>query len=360
MVKELDVDLPPFFCPVDPVVHPDTDLVERRSGEWASSVGLVCDDAELERWLSSTSADFYGGMVPHACTDGFQLAADWVYWGFYFDDAHCDEGSNATSPHRIVPVAARLLRMLDSGDERLCAGNRYLLGLCDLARRYQKLATPTQYDRWVTAQRRWLFGVVQQITRRSTGVSPRLDDYLVTRLHEAGGPPTQSMFEVANNAEVPGAEMDSPPVRAMTELFWMVASLDNDLVSRYREVLEQHDRYNAVDVLARERSLSEQDATVELIKLRDRMMVLLLRLRDELTPTASEPLRVYLTTLVHGIRSNVDWSLRTPRYAALRPSEEFPDGVRVRLRSTCTDTPTDMNPEPPPLPSIAWWWTQAS
>jgi hypothetical protein len=361
MAEEIVVEVHPFFCPIDPATHPDEDLVAQRSGEWASAVGLVADEAELRRWLSSTSADFYGGMVPHADTDGYQLATDWVYWGFYFDDAHCDQGTNLTSPHRVVPVAARLLRMLDSGDERLCAGNRYLLGLCDLARRYQKFATPTQYDRWVTAQRRWLFGVVQQTTRRAAGMVPTLDDYLLTRLHEAGGPPTQSMFEVANRAEIPGSEMDSPPVRAITEAFWMIASLDNDLVSRHREVLEQQDRYNAVDIIARELSLPEEAATVELVRLRDRIMLLFLALRNQLAATASLPLRTYLDTLGHGIRANIDWSLRTPRYEWLRP-KDGPSGaeVRLRYRGTCTDTPSDARLAAPPLASVAWWWSQLS
>jgi len=359
MTEELQIDVPAFFCPIDPVAHPDTDLVARQSGEWAQRVGLVHDDEELRRWLRSTSAEFYGGMVPEATTEYYQVAADWVYWGFFFDDAHCDEGDEARAPHRIVSLAARLLRILDSGDERLCAGNRYLLGLSDLAHRYQKLATPVQFERWVTAHRRWLFGVVQHVTCRALGAAPGLDEYLLMRLHDAGGPPTQAMFEFANDAEIPGGEMDSPPVRAITELFWMVASLDNDRVSRYREVLEQRDRYNAVDVIAHERAVSESAAMAEMIELRDRMMVLLLRMRDDLARTGSEPLRRYLTTLGHGIRSNIDWSLRTPRYSALGRTDQYPNGVRLRLRSGCTETPADARREPPPIPSIAWWWAQA-
>lgn len=358
MPAALEVEIPPFFCPIDTIHHPDEAKVARQSGVWASDVGLVRDEAELARWHACTAADFYGGMVPDADTDRYQVATDWVYWGFYFDDGHCDVGGNATAPERIVSIAARLLRMLDSGDERLCVGNRYLIGLCDLARRYRALATPAQAERWVTAHRRWLFGVVQQISRRAAAIPPGLDEYLLTRLHEAGGPPTEAMFEFANDAEVPRQELDSPPVRAITELFWMIATFDNDLVSRYKEVLGQHDELNAVDVLARELDVTEREAIAELRRLRDRMMILFLRLREQLARRASAPLRIYLETLGRGIRSNIDWSLRTRRYAWVPPNDRFPEGTTIRLRSTCTDQPADADPAAPTLPSVAWWWTQ--
>jgi hypothetical protein len=360
MTDDFDVEVPPFFCPIDPVMHPDMDLVARRSGEWATSVGLVRDGTELTRWLASTSADFYGGMVPNADTDHYQAAADWVYWGFYFDDAHCDEGDNATLPNRFTLLMGRLQRMLETGDERLCGGDRYLLGLCDLAHRYQKLATPTQYERWLTAHRRWLFGVVQQITCRSLGRPLTLDDYLLIRLSDCGGLPTQAMFEFANTAEIPGREFDSPAVRAITELFCLIAALDNDRTSRYKEVRGQHGHYNAVDVLVHELSVPEPEAEATLIRLRDRMMVLLLRMREWLSRTASEPLGLYLEALGHGIRSNIDWSLRTPRYAVDASGDKRPDGARMRLRSHCTDRPTDSRPEPPPLSSVASWWSHLS
>jgi hypothetical protein len=375
MTKVYDIEIPAFFCPVDPVMHPDVELVERRSGEWATKVGLVRDATDLERWHACTAADFYGGMVPAAITDRFQIAADWVYWGFYFDDARCDEGGEgggegggvgggvggiAVTPHRLVPMVARLLRILDSCDERLCGGDRYLAGIRDLARRYQELATPTQYERWMTAHRRWLFGVVQQNVMRGAGGPACLDDYLLARLHDCGGAPTQAMFEFANGPEIPGAELDSPAVRAVTEVFWLVAALDNDRVSRYKEVLGQHDLYNTVDILVRTLGLSESDAIEVFLRWRDRLMLLFLRLREQLMRTASEPLRIYLDTLRHGIRSNIDWSLRTPRYATLYPSEDFPDGATIRLHGGCTDRPSDSNPEPLPAPSIAWWWTQLS
>jgi hypothetical protein len=120
--------------------------------------------------------------------------------------------------------------------------------------------------------------------------------------------------------------------------------------------VQQSANYNAVSVLAHDRSLSEREAEREIVGLRDRMMVLFLRTCDSLAAGASKPLLVYLKALRQGIRGNIDWSLRTPRYTRLRPSPAHPKGVQILLHTACVDVPADSSPEAPPLPSIAWWW----
>jgi terpene synthase-like protein len=352
------VEIAPFFCPIDPVMHPHVRDVEQASAEWAIQTGLCRTDAQLARWRGTHSADFYAGMVPQGIVEHLQVAADWVYWGFSFDDHRCDEGSNAIDPTRFVPVASRLLRVLESQDEALCGQDPYLIGLCDLARRYRKLGTAVQTRRWITAHHLWLFGVIQQNTHRAHGGPFSIDDYIATRLHDCGGPPTQAMYEFVNGAEVPGSEMDSPPVRAITELFWLIAGLDNDRVSRHKEILGQHDTYNLIDVIARRENRSEQDATQQMIAYRDRLMCLFLQLHDQLTKTASAPLRTYLNSLQHGIRSNIDWSLTVPRYNTLYAGDGVTQTAQITLTGCCMDQPTAESLDPLPWPSVAWWWAQ--
>ncbi|MBV9652359.1 MAG: hypothetical protein JO296_19780 [Pseudonocardiales bacterium] len=352
------VEIPPFFCPIDPVMHPHVRDVEQASTQWAIRTGLCRTDAQLARWQGTRSADFYAGMVPHGIVEHLQVAADWVYWGFSFDDHRCDEGSNATEPTRFVPVVARLLRVLESQDETLCDQDPYLLGLCDLARRYRQLGTAVQTRRWITAHHLWLFGVIQQNTHRAHGGPFNIDDYIATRLHDCGGPPTQSMYEFVNGSEVPGSEMNSPPVRAITELFWLIAALDNDRISRHKEILGQHDTYNLIDVIARCQNRCHRDATDQMIAYRDRLMRLFLLLRNQLTKTASAPLRTYLDSLGHGIRSNIDWSLTVPRYNTLYANDGTTQTATITLTGSCSDQPAADTLDPLPWPSVAWWWTQ--
>jgi Terpene synthase family 2, C-terminal metal binding len=352
------VEIAPFFCPIDPVMHPRVRDVEQASADWAMQIGLCQTEAQLARWRGTNSATFYAGMTPHGIVERLQVAVDWVYWGFSFDDHRCDEGSNAIDPTRFVPVASRLLRILETQDAALCGQDPYLLGLHDLARRYHELGTAVQARRWVVAHMLWLSGVIQQNTHRAHGGPTRVDDYIATRIHDCGGPPTQSMYEFVNGAEVPGSEMDSPPVRAITELFWLIAGLDNDRVSRHKEILGQHDSYNLVDIIARCQNRCEQDAAQQMIAYRDRLMCLFLRLRDQLAHGASAPLLTYLKSLEHGIRSNIDWSLTVPRYKTVYARDGVTQTAQITLASRCVEQPTDDCLEPLPWPSVAWWWTQ--
>jgi hypothetical protein len=353
-----EVEIAPFFCPIDPVMHPQVRDVEQASADWAMRMGLCQTEAQLTRWRGTNSATFYAGMTPQGIVERLQVAVDWVYWGFSFDDHRCDEGSNAIDPTRFVPVAARLLRILETQDAALCGQDPYLLGLHDLVRRYRGLGTAVQTRRWVVAHMLWLSGVIRQNTHRAHGGPTRVDDYIATRIHDCGGPPTQSMYEFVNGAEVPGSEMDSPPVRAITELFWLIAALDNDRVSRHKEILGQRDAYNLVDVIARCENRCEQDAAQQMIAYRDRLMCLFLRLRDHLAHGASAPLLSYIKSLEHGIRSNIDWSLTVPRYKTVYARDGVTQTAQITLASRCVEQPTDDCLEPLPWPSVAWWWTQ--
>ena len=176
------------------------------------------------------------------------------------------------------------------------------------------------------------------------------------------------MYEFVNGLEVPGAEMDSPAVRAITEAFWMVAASDNDRVSRYKELLGQDDDYNLIDVVRRNLGCSFENAAAESIALRDRAMTLFMALRHRLSASASTPLRSYLTALCHGIRSNIDWSLRVPRYTRVADeahraawATSGPSGtgtIRIEFSGRCTADPSHGSLDPRSFPTIAWWWEQ--
>lgn len=352
------LELIPFFCPIAPVMHPRVEEVEARSIAWATAMGLCPDERQRTRLEATKAAHFYAGMIPEGSQDRLEIAAQWIYWGFAFDDAWCDEESASSRPDRLVHQAGRLLRTIETLDVRLAEYDPFLLALHDLALRYRARATPVQMRRWVEANRLWLFGVVQRNTHRAQGAQLGIDEYLAVRLHDCGGPPTQSMYEFVHGPEVPGYEMDSPPVRAITECMWMIAAWDNDRVSRHKELLAEKDDYNIIDVLQREHGWSVEEATEEAVSLRDRTMCLFLRLRDALMPGASAPLRAYLAALGHGIRNNIDWSLDVPRYGTIWTSGSPSVLARIELSASVIDEPLDASPDPPPYPSIAWWWEQ--
>ncbi|MDG9725516.1 terpene synthase family protein [Streptomyces sp. DH41] len=353
------VDPPPFYCPIESAIHPDAEEVERRALAWIDRSGLCRSEGERARYAGTRSADFYARFAPHADPDRLWIAACWVYWGFAFDDARCDEGPFSADPAAFATMAFSVQRALEVPGRLHCA-DPYAAAVHEIGELFRTAAGPVQNRRFQHAHRAWLTGVQWQIGNRATSRMPDLDDYLSMRLHAAGGGPTYAMLEIANNIDVPDREMDSPAVRALTEMAMMVASLDNDQHSHIREIRRRQTQQNIVSVLVAHHRYSPHQAVDEAIALRDAVLERFLGLRDRVLPRASAPLRHYLSDLGHGIRGNIEWALRAPRYHS-------PDGVAATSRaripaqtdtSHWTGTPRTSRQDPRRLPSIAWWWNE--
>lgn len=337
------IRLRPFYCPVDAAIHPDVARVEQRAIGWIDSIGLYDDEHERKRLLGTKSAEFYARLAPYAQEDGLQTAVRWVYWGFVFDDVRCDAGAYSGDPEAFLAMAGTVQRALEA-PWREVVDDRFAVSLQDIGRGMAECATPVQVRRFADAHRAWLYAVAWQIANRARGRMPGLDEYTTMRLHSAGGAPTIALLEIANGAEVPGAELDSPAVRALTEMAICVAGWDNDIYSHRKETSEDHTTQNLVNVLAHHRGLVPDDAVDHAVALRDRVMTRFLRLRERVAARpGSEALRAYLDCLGHAVRGNIDWAIEVPRYHGM-PHPGW------------AAEPTDASPEPLPIPAIAWWW----
>ncbi|GAB2737077.1 hypothetical protein GCM10027174_07630 [Salinifilum aidingensis] len=341
--------MPPFYCPIDPALHPDVDTIEKQAISWIDDIGMYEDATRRRHVIKSNSAEFFARFAPSGIAENVLLAAKWVYWGFAFDDVRCDNGPLSARPEEFVAVAGRVQRVLEAPHSLDAAEDPYLRALHDIGLAMRRQATPTQVRRFIDAHRAWLHGVAWQIGNQARGVRPPLNDYLAMRLGSSGGFPTMALLEIANGAEVPDGEMDHPAVRAASEAAVLTAGLDNDLHSYRREQRDRHADQNIITVLVENEGHSAEEALTEAVALRDRMMQVYLRLREQLLPDAGPELRTYLSCLGAGIRGNIDWGLRVPRYTAHDgPGESgHPGWARV---------PSDPDPTAPALPAISWWW----
>jgi hypothetical protein len=331
------------------------DDVERRALAWVDASGLCPDEASRAVAVASNSAEFYARFAPAADPERLWVAACWVYWGFVFDDARCDEGPFAADPAAFAALAGSVQRALEVPGP-LRTGDRYAAALHDLGEHMRACAGPVQCRRFHHAHRAWLGGVQWQIGNRAAGRMPDLDEYLAMRLHAAGGEPTYALLEIANGIDVPAAEMDSPAVLALTEMAMLVASLDNDRHSYARETGLGQTGQNIVTVLMAQDGLSPGRALREAIALRDAILDRFLALRAEILPRAGAALRRYLEDLGHGIRGNIEWGLRVPRYAGPVGAGSSPVRARVPAQLPWTPRPLRGGRDPRRLPSIAWWW----
>lgn len=340
---EVDVVPPPFFCPVPAAVHPALEQIEAAAVRWLDEAGLHRSAHERAKLVGTNSAEFYARFAPDGDLFGVLTAALWVYWGFAFDDSRCDSGPYSADAPAFLALAGPVQRALDVAEP---PDEPYGAALHDIVATMRTQVTGTVVRRFVDAHRHWLYCVAWQIGNRAAGRMPTLPEYLTMRLGSAGGPPTIALLEVANRIEVPSVEMDSPAVRALTEMTQVVAALDNDLHSYRREMTENHTDQNVITVLRHHEGFGLEAAMSTAVSLRDRIMLRLLELRDEVRPGASAELRVYLDGLGHSIRGNIDWAAGVPRYA---------DSGGPLHVTTC-DEPHATSRTPLPFPVVSWWW----
>ncbi|WP_078952432.1 terpene synthase family protein [Streptomyces sp. NRRL F-5755] len=357
--EQVRVVLPPRYCPLPSAVHPDAGRLNACAADWLNGYGLCRDGAQRVRMTGNDVGGFYGRIMPRAPGGRLQLAVDWCALMFAFDDQHCDEGPASLRAGDFAGFATRLLRVLEApgtvpGDDR----DPYLAAAGDLAARCRAEGTPVQVRRMVDGHRAWFLGVLWEFGCRLGDRTPSLDDYAHLRQHTAAGTATTSWTEIVDGAEIPGAAMDAPVVRALSELAFTTAAFDDDLFSYGKERwLAARDprparcRLNLVDILAAEHGLGLEAATAAAVDLCNRLTLRFVRLRDQVLPATQEPLRRYLGHLSHLIRGNLEWGLRAGRYT--NPDGRHPGAVRTTGSFTPVAPRADA---PPPIPSIAWWW----
>jgi hypothetical protein len=341
-LADVDVVPPPFFCPIPAAVHAAVGQVDEMAVRWLERIGLHRSEREWARLLGTNSAEFYARFAPDATPAGLLTAVMWVYWGFAFDDAWCDSGPISADPPAFLALAGQVQRALETAEP---PADPYAAALHEIAGRMRAQVTPTVFRRFAEAHRYWLSGVAWQIGNCAAKRVPAMNEYLTMRIGSAGGPPTIALLEVANGIEVPPREMDSPAVRALTDMTHLIAALDNDLHSYGKELAESPTCQNIVSVLRHHDGLGVTAALDAAVAIRDRAMLRFLELRDRVRTGASAPLRTFLDCLGHGIRGNLDWAAGVPRYLTGGP-----------LRVEITDEPCATDPGPLPYPTVSWWW----
>ncbi|MGW7432456.1 terpene synthase family protein [Streptomyces sp. NPDC054861] len=346
------VDFPPIYCPLESAVHPRVRAIEEQAERWVRDSGMCATDQEADWVVASHSTDFFARFAP-VCDDERLLATSlWVYFGFGFDDARCDNGPLSSRPAEFNALAGRVQRAAEApsapaGGERFIKPLQHIIGL------FRSFGTPGQVRRFLDAHRAWLSGVCWQIGNQASGRMPELDEYIAMRLLASGGEPTFAMLELATGLEIPDSELYAPAVRALTEMAILVAALDNDRHSLRKEMSRGHTDQNIYSVLTHHRMLPLAEAVEQGTGIRDRVLTRFMALHDRLRPRAGVELASYLQGLRHGIRGNAEWGLHVPRYVSLG-----------RVPDPMEETPLEWAQEPSDAiaapvegaPSIAWWW----
>ncbi|MFD3913090.1 hypothetical protein [Streptomyces sp. NPDC058603] len=350
------LQLPPLYCPIDAAVHPDLDSIDRDSQVWLDRFRLYTSDIDRTWVIARHYAEAMCRIYPDGITDRVALTARWLHWIFYVDDVRMETAVTPTKLASAIGLTSHLLRVMESpAIEPAADQTGPIAALQSLMSSVQAVATPTQLYRFGEAHRKWFHAILWGM---SSPALAGLDEFLHLRMLNAGGAASLSWSEITIGEEIPGAEFHSPAMRALQESSFLLMALDNDLLSYNRELFIDKTKLNIVMLLARLNDCPPEQAVHQAVALRDRLMTLFLRLREQEQPKLSAPGRAYVADLAYAIRSNLDWGTHSARYTAVTPRTQLPPSNPAPIPLTLTDHPSDSSTEPLPCPSIAWWWQQ--
>jgi hypothetical protein len=359
-VPEITVELPPMYYPMPLRCHPGVGVLEERGLAWMAGHGFCSTPASRERVVGSRTALFSASLCPEADLERLQVATDWGYLMFVFDDVVCDEDATGDM-FSFTDLALRVIRTLEAPHSGVMdPGHPFTAPVTDLAGRVRRLGTPGQVQRLVDAHRTWLFGVSRGIEARRRRLLPSANDYLLFRPLDSATSPVLAWLQFSEPEEIPASQAAAPRVRALAEMAGTVATLDDDLYSRGKDLwfAAHHGTSpglatspSSVDVFMAESGCPHQEAMEQVAALRDRITDRFTELCGQVLDTVAPPLARYLFNLTCLIRGDFEYGLIADRYR--NPDGKHPGAVNTI--GTVSDKPAQTGP--PPIPSISWWWT---
>ncbi|WP_251064027.1 hypothetical protein [Streptomyces sp. ISL-44] len=347
--------LPSFYCPLErDLVHPEAKQVEAWAVEWLDAFGLYPDPVERAWGLATHSADFSCRIIPDGDVEALLLFTEWNYWANAVDDWQ-DSGSDEVGTGAVVEHGARLLRTIEDPGVSVLPDGPMTRALLDLVGRTHAMLTPYELRRFVEGTRDWLLGAAWRAAQAEAGTMPGLNDFVAMGPLANGTRFSLTWSDVARGDRLPADVLCSPALTALTDAAGFVVSADNDLFSYDKDDHLEPREVNLVNVLAQQENCSPAEAVPLAVALRDRVMVLFVRLRAQLDEDADGELRRHLAALGHYMAGSITWQSRAPRYASPRNRYELPleeAGFAVRF----ADDPCVTGFEPPDLPALASWW----
>ncbi|MEV6669313.1 hypothetical protein [Streptomyces sp. NPDC051162] len=337
----------PFYCPIPPAAHPRLREIDDASVDWMLERELDTPPHQRQRLVRCDFGGLTARTMPYGQTGPLGVVAKLHSVLFSLDDAVCDE-AGATA-HGLAHVTSRIMRVLEAPTPQWPDDTPHAAALRAIRTELVEHATPRQLRRWTEGMRTYLSGLVWEAACRRDRALPSLSDYAAMWMRAIGMAPSTALMDVAGGYDLNDHDLDRPEVRALTEMTWTLVAWDNDFYSRNKEIQRAGDNLNLIDVLAQERDCEPARAQEEAMAMRDRVMTLFLRLRDQLWPRAGVELRCYLVALAHFVRGHLDWASACARYA---------DPYGAAVARWWKSEPSDDSLAPLPVPSIAWWWEQ--
>ncbi|MBG0830722.1 hypothetical protein HS041_23460 [Planomonospora sp. ID67723] len=308
------LQLPPLSCPFPSEVSPYAERVDKETIVWAAGAGLLDGTEMLSRYRQARYGWLGARTYPYAAYHTLRLVTDWCVWLFAFDDVFCETDRHAAEIARALPQFVAVLDDLEAGQDDGQVENVFARALLELKGRVSRYGGADQVDRWRGVTKDYLFAQVWEAANRQDKVVPTFDDYILMRRRTGAMLTVFALIDVASGLRLTPQEWRHPDVRAITESANDVVVWDNDLISYPKERGAGNSVNNLVNVLARHRGCSFQEAMDEIGGMRNLAVGRMVGLGTSLAELGSEAVDAYVRGLEYWVSGSIDYSLSSPRY----------------------------------------------
>ncbi|MGP3979433.1 terpene synthase family protein [Streptomyces sp. 8N114] len=273
-------------------------------------------------------------------------------WALVIDDDVLDHPEARSRASEVIRLVGQITHVMESPGYRVPKNESpFIAAVHDVMEQLRPECTPTQAARMSAGMRCLLTSGVHKIHLDE----PNEDEYLALRMHDVGGYAWATFIEMCGPAPITDEDWNAPAVQALVGCTSLIVGLENDVFSYHKEKAEGQTSPNFVGVLQATRRLSFDQAVTLAIETRDRLMLLILRLRERLMPTAEPPLQYLIERLGQFIMANTEVTLSAPRY---NPSAADRFAVEDVAKTPACWAPSlsTTDTSPLPYPSISWWW----
>ncbi|MEU4508802.1 hypothetical protein AB0G05_04840 [Nonomuraea wenchangensis] len=312
--------IPPLPCPFPNEINEHGVAVDAESHTWLAATHMLKGAETIEHFRRSKIGMLAARTNPTVPRDSLRLINDWYNWLFAFDDAFCEGelmGHRASALARALPPLLEILDGRREPDESDVFG----VALRELLHRISELATPAQVDRWRTTVKEYLFAQIWEAANREVDLIPTPEDYVMMRRITGATYTCFALIDVGGGYRLEAEEWHHPDVRTLSDLACDLIGWDNDLLSYAKERDNDKARHNLVTVLATHKSLTLQDALVEVAQMHNDAVAAFLDRRAALDRWATLPVRKYVRGLEHWVRGHIEFSLGSARYVGAWPDD---------------------------------------
>ncbi|HEV8556635.1 MAG TPA: terpene synthase family protein [Actinophytocola sp.] len=309
---------------------------------FAERFDLGAGDAERTAKYGSTAAVLQCHFFPIGLAEAaVQPLADFSAWAYAAEDA-MQPGIGALD---VTRMACRYYGILNNPDWCAPAGDNLEEALRDCLMRLRPTVTDYAY-RWFTQwEASWIKGLLWESTLLAGGEVLGVADFLPVRIAAVGVYGTYAYHGCFERAQ-PWL-WSAPLARAASECGILVAGLDNDRYSYFKESqLKPGTSYSLFECFrVDDPTLTVRDSLAAGVSLRDALLGRYLQLRERILASGTEQEKLLVAAVDLTIAGNVRMGLTTLRYAA-------PQLSQARIVDEAPPAPD----APPPYPAVAWYW----